>query len=705
MSRQRLVSVVSALVLVVAIAAPSQAAAGAAGPGADLSLTMAGPAETPKRGSTFSVTLEASNTGAEPASELTISTYIAEPVVLKSHSSSTPLMTCTTGEYGAFTCSLPELAAGAKARVTLTLERTGSRETWIDAWISSPTAESNWENNSAWVYLEPDRSNPADVRVSMTSPEQPEVGERFSYISTVADAGPEVARNVSFNQSISELSEFVSVTSSDPSDTCKLFEETYEGEGPDGGPYTYREVRCELGDMTFAEQATITVEVVRKDPHEMWSSAWVGTDSYDARYENDWADASTAGHPSVTSDLRLTMTGAESLALVGQDLSYTLTVTNAGPASVSDAVLDTWLPEQLALRSVTPSRAEDVCDQDAYQGISCKLGNLAAGETVEFVVDATRVGARELWLGGSVWSTNYDPDFESNYVERNMGPDTSNPADVAVTMTGAKDPAVGSNFDYVIEVTNNGPEEATSVKVNASVPEGTEFVSVSSPDSSDECSLFEETFEESGGKFDEGMTNPYTYREVRCSLGTLVPAETATITVTLTRTSEYEMWGSAWASTASFDENYDNDYASFGSLGEPVPGCGAAVDSDGRIAVCDTAGRSSGGGDSYGVSSEPGKRVLMGGEGNDTITVRIPTHSKEHRLIIVKGGAGRDKIKLLVDPGAGNVTVLLKGGRGRDTLEAFVPRAGKNFELRLWGGRGADTCSSVKGDRHRSRAC
>src|SRR5688572_8562719 len=177
----------------------------------------------------------------------------------------------------------------------------------------------------------------------------------------------------------------------------------------------------------------------------------------------------------------MAITGADGPALVGQDFTYTLTVTNTGPASVTDAVLDTWLPEQLSLRAVTPTRTEDVCEQDAYQGISCKLGNLAAGQTASVVVDVTRVGARELWLGGSVWSSNYDPDYESNYVDQQMGPDTSTPADVAVKMTGPKDPAVGSNFDYVIDVTNNGPEEATSVKLNASIPEGTEFVSVSSP--------------------------------------------------------------------------------------------------------------------------------------------------------------------------------------------------------------------------------
>lgn len=704
MKRERSVSLLTAVVLLVALVAPA-AGAGGASQGVDLGLSLQGPAETPKRGTTFSVILQASNAGSEVARDVSLSTYLGEGVVFRSYSASNPLITCSAGEYETLTCSIPELGAGATSRVTLSLERSGSRETWIDAWISSPTVDSNWENNSAWMYLEPDRSNPADVRVSISTPKQPEVGERFSYTSKVANGGPEMARNVSFNQSLSELVEFVSVTSSDPGDTCELFEETYQDEGKDGvASYTYREVRCELGNMAFAEQATITVDVIRKDPHELWSSAWIRTDSYDVNYENDWADASTAGHPSVTSDLQLGFAGPEGLALVGEDFTYTLTVTNAGPAAASDVVLDTWLPEQLALRSVTPTRTGDVCEQMAYQGISCRLGNLAPGETASIVIDVTRVGAREFWLGASVWSSNYDPDYESNYFDHQMGPDRSTPADLGVSMTGPKDPAVGSNFDYVIEVTNSGPEEATSVTMNSSIPEGTEFVSVSSPDSSDVCSLFEETYEEPSGRFDEGASTPYIYREVRCALGTLVPAETATVTVTLTRTHDYEMWGSAWVSTASFDENYENDYASFGSFGEPVPGCGATSDAEGRFTVCDSAGRG-GGGDSYGVSSEPGKRVLMGGEGNDTITVRIPTHSKEHRRIVVKGGTGRDVIKLLVAPGAGNVTVLLKGGAGRDTLEAFVPRAGNNFKLRMWGGRGNDTCSSVKGDRHRSRAC
>jgi uncharacterized repeat protein (TIGR01451 family) len=695
--------------------APAQAQkapdGGGSSSGIDLALEVIGPDQTPPRGATFPVTIEVTNVGSETAPDVSLSTYLPETLTLGNHAAANPSTTCTQDQYGSLTCSLPSLAPGEMAWVTLTLERTMARETWIDVWTASSAQEVNWEDNYGGVYLPPDRSNPADVWVEISSaPEQPDPGASFSYTAVVTNRGPELARAVRFNQSIAEGAEFVSVTSSDPSDECSLFEETYDAEGIEGGPYTYREVRCNLGNMGFAEQTTITVDVVRADPHELWSSAWVQTASYDENYDNDWADASTAGHPSVTSDLGMTLTRPEGLPLVGQDFSYTMTFTNNGPAPATDVVADTWVPEQLALRAVTPSRDGDVCTQGEYQGISCTFGNLAVGETTTVVVDVTRVAAREFWMGGSVWSTNSDSVYENNYVEEQVGADTSVPADISVSADGPKDPAVGSNFDYTLVVTNNGPSPATAVSLKTSLPENTDFVSATSPDDSDVCTLFEESYDDEGRKMADGEFAPYTYREVRCDLGTLVPAESATVTVTLTRTDDYEMWASAWATTASYDDNYENDYASLGSMGKAIPSCGALSDSDG-ITACDTAGKVGGGDgasaerDYYYAGTEGGTRVLSSGKGNDTITVRVPSHSRKHRTITVNAGSGRDTINVLIASGAGNVTVILKGGAGRDSIDVVAPRTGKRFKLRMIGGRGNDTCSSAMGARHRSRAC
>jgi uncharacterized repeat protein (TIGR01451 family) len=678
---------------------------GSSGSGVDLAVSVLGPDNSPVRGATFPISLEVTNVGTETATDVSVNTYLSEALALDNYTAANPAVTCEVDEWGGLVCSLPSLASGASARIQLTLTRVMARETWLDTWAASSTDEGNYENNYGGIYLEPDRSNPADVEVTVSAPEQPEPGSEFDYTAVVTNRGPELARAVTFNQSISDAASYVSVTSSDPSDECTLFEESYDGEGIEGGAYTYREVRCTLGNMRFAEQTTITVTVVRDDPHELWSSAWVGTSSYDENYDNDYADASTAGHPSVTSDLGMTITGPDATPLVGDDATYTLTVTNTGPAPAGDVVADTWLPQELALRGITPSRGTDVCTQDQYQGISCTFGNLAVGETATVAIDVTRVRAREYWMGGSIWSTNYDPNYDNNYAEQEVGADKSVLADIGVKLNGPKDPPVGENFDYTATVTNHGPDAATLVSLVASVPDGTEFVSATSPDDSDVCTLFEETYEDEGKKTADGSFAPYTYQEVRCELGTLVPAETGYVTITLNRTADYEIWESAWASTASYDENYDNDYDSSGSFGEPVPGCGAPIDDTGAVTDCYAKGGAASADRTYVASSAPGKRVMKTGKGNDKITVRVPTHSKKHRRIVVNAGRGRDVIKLLVAPGAGNVTVILKGGAGRDSIEVLAPKPGRGFKLRMIGGSGTDSCASAMGDRHRSRAC
>jgi uncharacterized repeat protein (TIGR01451 family) len=648
------------------------------------------------------------NVGTDAASDVSLVSYLSEALSVDKTVVSNPSMTCALGEYGELNCALPSLGAGNSATVTLTVTRVMAREAWLDAWASSPADEANYDNNYSGVYLDPDRSNPADVAVEMTAPEQPEPGEDFTYSSTVTDRGPETARDVKFSQQLSDGVDFVSVTSSDPSDDCVLHEDVYDAEGVEGGPYTYREVRCSLGDMRFADQATITVTATRNDPHELWSSAWVSTSSFDGNYENDWADASTAGHPSVTSDLAMTLTSSNPFPLVGDDATYTMEVTNLGPAPATDVTLDSWLSQELAMGSITPTRAGDACELNDYQGITCTLGNMAVGETAKFVVDTTRVRAREFWFGGSVWSTNYDPNYENNYVELNTPADESTPADLGVDIEGPEDPPVGSAFDYTVKVTNHGPQGATAVQMTTPLPDGTTFVSAASPDDGDLCTLYEETFEGGEtGKLAEGGAVSYTYREVRCDLGTLVPAESATVTVTLTRDTEYEFWTTAWATTASFDGNYDNDFDSLGASGKIVPGCGAAESPTGDgIVVCDEA---SGGGDAYAdryvISSAAGPRAIMSGAGNDTITVNIPTSSKRHRRVVVQGGRGRDTITVQLAPGAGHVTVILKGGRGRDTLEVLAPRPGKRFNLRMRGGTGSDSCSTSIQGSQRSRSC
>ena len=710
----RKIALAAALVLAASLLTlPAQAQDAPSG-GTDLTVDVSGPSETPLRGETFPVRITMKNVGSAAATEVVVGSYVSDALRRESYTASDPSVVCTESEYGELRCELPSLAPGATVSIDLTFTRVMARETFIDAWISSPDPDANYENNYDGIQLDPDRTNPADVSVTMNFPEQPAPDTSFDYVSKVINRGPERAQDVKFVQSLSDRVRFVSVTSSEPTDECVLHEESYDEEGIEGGPYFYREVRCSLGEMAFATQRVITVTVVRTDPHELWSSAWVTTSSFDNNYENDWADASHIGHPSVTSDLAMTLGRSKAFALVGEDFDYTLTVTNHGPVAAPNVTVETWLPQELALRSITPADGAEPCTQDEYQGISCKIASMAPGETATYTIAVTRVRAREYWMGGSAWSENYDPDYENSYVEDNMAADKSTPADVGVTMTSPKDPAVGSNFDYQVVTTNHGPNPASDVFLAVGVPEGAEYVSASSSDPNDTCTLFEESYEDEYG-MKEGSSEfaPYVYREVRCDLGTMAPGEASTVTVTATRTTEYEMWNSAWVASSTYDENYENDYAGSNSAGKARPGCGATMDSEGgdSMVVCDElAGGTSRDAD-HGTGGErpPGetaaRRVVNAGPGDDTLVVRLSGDPKEHRKIVLRGGKGKDTIRLLVAPGTGNVTVVLRGEAGRDSLSFEAPVPGDDFKVRMFGGDGRDTCESLRADRLRRRTC
>lgn len=546
----------------------------------------------------------------------------------------------------------------------------------------------------------PDTSNPADVSVEMVTASSPDVGETFSYTATVTNRGPTRARDVMFNQSLSEPSDFVSVTSSGGDDVCAMHEETYDAEGLEGGPYVYREVRCELGDMDLAEQSTITVTATRTDPHEMWSSAWVSTSSYDDNYENDWADVAIPGHASVTSDLSFTIDGPDGLPLVGDEFDYSFTVTNDGPAAAPDVIADAWVPDALAIRSITPGEGYD-CDQSEYQGVTCEIGALASGASTTVTIAVTRVRANETWFGGSVWSSNYDPTYEDAYAEDVIEPDKSVPADVGVKITGPEDPDVGSTFSYDIKVTNHGPSPAGAVALTGVIPDGTDFVSA---DPAEDCSLYEETYEGEVGEA-EGMTKEmapsWVYRELRCDLGTLEPSESRTVTLTVTRTSEYELWNSVWVATSSYDANPENDWDGVGAIGEGGGGCGVLSDDGAAKDVeCDYEGGKDGDSVDYVARSPKRVRSIKSGRGSDVMTIHVARSTKKHRKLVVNAGRGNDTIRLVIAAGAGNITVVAKGGRGNDTIEVSAPRPGKRLRLKLWGGEGFDVCEAQRGNHY-----
>lgn len=702
--RWRVVVVVSVL-SVVGFPVAAQAASGP-----DLTLTMSGPAASPAVGEDFDLDLVVANEGDAAAADTWLSFYPSEGAAVVSVD---PDAACDADPYAGVSCDLGVLDAGQTAHVTVTMTRTGARELWSGAWVSTSDEEASYDNNSAEAFFEADTTQAVDLSIAMTAPQIVDMGERFDFVLAVNNRGPASASTVVVTDYLPFEVEFVSATSSDPSDACGV-----DGDGA---------LSCDLGTMEPDETATVTLTVTRTSPWQIWNSAWVSTAGYDTDTSNDYAESGVDAHPSVTADLSVELEGPARTPLVGRAFEYVLTVRNDGPSRATQVWLGDYLPDGVEVRGVSSSDPSDTCStgdggggggggEDGGGGgsstppgegvdypdysqslVACDLHALRPGSMTEVTVAVTRTGARELWNSAWVSSSNFEPDYDDNYAELLIEPDISNAADLSVTMVAEPDdPEVGAPFSFVVDVTNHGPSPAGDVVLVDMVPDGVGLGSVASSGPGDTC----EVVEGSPGREGDPDTGSYSgYREVVCQLGTLAPDESVRVTLEATRTTTYELWNSAWVSTSAYDPDSDDDSAWVLIPGDAPPsGCTAEGEgpggSDGsdQVVVGDCSASTGDGADTVEVigGSRTGHVEVDTGDAADTVHVNLAAGGDEPRLIEVRTGPGSDRVVITVAPGAGNATVLVHAGRGADTILLDVPPGVEDLALRLSGGRGPD---------------
>ena len=131
--------------------------------------------------------------------------------------------------------------------------------------------------------------------------------------------------------------------------------------------------------------------------------------------------------PEPSSDLSLETSATPGSAVVGQDVTYTLTVSNHGPYATSGVSTTTTLPAGVTLVSTASSQGS--CSGTTT--ILCSLGSLGDGETatVTIVVDPSASGAAT--VSSSVSSESPDPVPANN----------SSSATATIARAGAPTPA------------------------------------------------------------------------------------------------------------------------------------------------------------------------------------------------------------------------------------------------------------------------
>lgn len=327
-----------------------------------------------------------------------------------------------------------------------------------------------------------------DLAIGMTdNPDPVIIGSNLVYTITVTNNGPNLAKGVAVNQALPGSVIYVSAVSSQGSI------------GQAGGLVT-----CTLGNLDVGATASITVTVLPTAPGAIASTATVASNDTDIDPSNNSVTVLTTVFPPST-DLAVGIAGAPNPAVVGGTLTYTVSVTNNGPATATGVVLSNTLPVSVVLNSAIPSQGTVFI---AGNVVICNLGSLTNAGSASVTLVVTPTAAGTVLATASVAGNQPDPLLVNNTytLATTVGP----AADLALSIVDTPDPVVvRSNLTYFVTVTNGGPNTATNVVVNQTLPGNISVVSVTVPQG---------TFLRTGSS-------------LLCNLGSLAVGANVTITV------------------------------------------------------------------------------------------------------------------------------------------------------------------------------
>ncbi len=276
----------------------------------------------------------------------------------------------------------------------------------------------------------------ADLGIAKADAPDPVVaGETLTYRVTVTNAGPSDAHDVR-------------VTDTLPAGVT--FQETVGcAEDPNGVPV------CTLGTIPAGTSKSyqIKVGVDSATLGLILNTATVTSSTGDPNPIDNTVtiDTTVIGR----ADLGIAKADAPDPVVAGETLTYTVTVTNAGPSDARDVRVTDTLPAGVTFQETVG------CAEDPNGVPVCTLGTIPAGTSKSYQI---KVGVDSATLGlilntATVTSSTGDP----NTIDNTVTIDTTviGRADLGIAKADAPDPVVaGETLTYTVTVTNAGPSDA-----------------------------------------------------------------------------------------------------------------------------------------------------------------------------------------------------------------------------------------------------
>jgi len=317
----------------------------------------------------------------------------------------------------------------------------------------------------------------ADLAITkVATPDPVLAGDNITYTITLTNSGPSEATGVSVTDVIPMGTTVVQQTGAAgfgilATPTTVTFFST-EPVPPDGQPHTF----------------TIVVNV----PLALWgtvvtnSVSVASTDITDPVPSNNSATTTTIVNQRFA-DLAVSKTDVPDPVFAGSDITYTITLTNAGPHEARGVKVTDVIPPGMTLVNVIGSPGftnQSTSPPLTVNFIADSVPADAQSHTFTIVakVPAGTPAGTVITNGATVTSDSADSSTGNNTATTSTTVAATPTADLAITKTNSPNPVVaGQNITYTITMTNAGPNDAIAVNLLDQIPGGTTFVSAAAP--------------------------------------------------------------------------------------------------------------------------------------------------------------------------------------------------------------------------------
>jgi uncharacterized repeat protein (TIGR01451 family) len=436
---------------------------------ADLALSTAVTPINVFAGNNITYTQTITNNGPAAATAVTFTEAIPANTTFVSVSAPAGWTCITTTSV---TCTDPSLAASASADIIVVVNvapTIAAGTITATSSVAATTTDPNSANNSTTVTTTLlDKCNL--IVTNSGSPSPVAAGADITYTQTVTNGGPSACTTATFTEATPANTTFVSVaavTTGGGTWTC-----------PNAAP-----VACTNPSVPPGSKATITaVYLVTAGTSAgtiITDTATAASATHDTNPSTNSATVTIAVAAAGQADLSVTNAGAPNPVNAGQDITFSQTVANGGPASATTITLTETLPANTTFVSLTGPAGWTCTPAAPY---TCTIGTLAANATANFTfvvqVTTTVASGSTITDTASVASATSDPNSGNNSATATV--QVADSSNLSITDVATPVPVLaGANITYTQVVTNGGPSTASAARLTESTPPNTTFQSMS----------------------------------------------------------------------------------------------------------------------------------------------------------------------------------------------------------------------------------